>query len=43
MYTIVVWLNPEYSNTHVFECPKTWTKEQITEEVNNKYENQVFI
>ncbi len=37
MYKVVVYLTTDYSKSQVFECPKSWTKEQITKEVNDKY------
>jgi len=37
MYKIVVWLDEDYTTAGEFECSNTWTKEQITEEVNKRY------
>lgn len=39
MYEIVVYLDTNYTNSESFDCPSTWNREQITEEVNKRYDN----
>jgi hypothetical protein len=34
---IVVYLDSEYKKNEQFECPNTWTRTQIRDEVNKRY------
>lgn len=42
MQKIVVYLKQDYSESDEFECPNSWNKEQITEEVNKRYKIWYF-
>lgn len=39
MYKIVVWLNNEYSEAEEFYVENTLSEEQITQEVNKRFNN----
>lgn len=39
---IVVWLKRDYSKADDFELPRDYTKEQITKEVNKRYDEWYY-
>ena len=39
---IVVWFSNDYDRAEEFYCPCNWTKEEITEEVNRRYNNDWY-